>query len=44
MQGDFVPFVAFNEGTVKGMEVGLMAETYIGIVAQALGSFDRFFI
>jgi len=44
MQDDFVPFVAFDEGAVKGMEIGLLAETYIGIVAQALDGFERFFV
>jgi hypothetical protein len=43
MQGDVIPFVAFNEGAVKDMEVGLVTQTYIGLVTQVVEQFDRFF-
>ena len=44
MQGDFLAFVAFNEGAVKDMEVGLVVETYIGLVTTALEAFGHFFV
>lgn len=44
MQDDFLAFVAFNEGAVKNMEVGLAVETHIGIVTSAIQPFEHFFI
>jgi hypothetical protein len=44
MQGDLVAFVAFKEGAVKDMEIGLLAETYIGIVSDAISQFEQFFL
>lgn len=43
MQGDTIAFVAFNERAVKEMEVGILAETYIGVVRDALAPFGQFF-
>jgi hypothetical protein len=43
MQGDLVPYVAFDEGTVETMEVGLVMQTYIGLVTETIQQFERFF-
>ncbi|HEU5458651.1 MAG TPA: hypothetical protein VFU68_08530 [Terracidiphilus sp.] len=44
MQGDLMAFIAFDEGTVKGMDVGILVENYIGLTSTAIEAFEQFFV
>jgi len=44
MPGNLIPFIAFNEGAVKGMEVGMCMEAFMNYVSEALACFERFFM
>lgn len=43
MQGDLIPFVAFNEGTVKEMDVRFMLEGLVAYVSAVVDNFEIFF-
>jgi hypothetical protein len=43
MPGNLIPFIAFNEGAVKGMEVGMCMEALLNYVSEAVACFERFF-
>ena len=43
MQGDLIPFVAFNEGAVKEMDVRFMLEGLVAYVSSLVDRFDSFF-
>ena len=39
MQGDLIPFIAFNEGGVTGMDVGFFLEGLVGYVSAVVENF-----
>ena len=43
VQGDLLPFVAFNEGAVTGMEVGFGLEAFVIYVSTLVDRFEVFF-
>jgi hypothetical protein len=43
MQGDLIPFVAFNEGAVKEMDIRFMLDGMVNYVSAVVNNFEVFF-
>lgn len=43
MQGDLIPFVAFNEGAVKEMDIRFMLDGLVSYVSAVVDNFEIFF-
>jgi hypothetical protein len=43
VQGDLIPFIAFNEGAVKDMEVGFALEAFVNYLSILVDRFEVFF-